>query len=180
MSLEVALLHHPVVNRKGETIAATVDEYDVFDLSRLSLVYGVRRAWIVTPVGSQRALAERLIAHGQSPQREAEGRPRFEATHWAPSLAAALEQSAAELGRAPRTVATSARPPERAPLRFASLREAVARGEPHMLLVGKAWGLAPQVLQEADERLQPIRGPTGFDHLPVRAALAILLDRLLG
>ena len=38
---------------------------------------------------------------------------------------------------------------------------------------------ATQVLEEADARLEPIRGPTGFDHLPVRGALAILLDRLL-
>jgi len=50
---------------------------------------------------------------------------------------------------------------------------------PHVLLFGTGWGLAPAVLQEADAVLRPIRGRDAYNHLSVRCAAAILLDRLL-
>ena len=49
-----------------------------------------------------------------------------------------------------------------------------------LLLLGTAWGLAPEVLAMADGVLPPIRGVSGFNHLSVRSAAAILFDRLLG
>ncbi len=179
-TLDLTLVHHPVVNRKGETISSTVDEFDVFDACRLSLIYPVRHLWIVTPVPSQRALVERLLAHGRDPARQREGRPRFEAVSGVASIDDALDEAEAGTGRRPQTVATSASPPSTRPaLTFADTRARLGAGDPLMLLVGKAWGLAPEVFSEADEQLEPLRGGTGFDHYPVRGALAVLLDRLL-
>jgi hypothetical protein len=40
--------------------------------------------------------------------------------------------------------------------------------------------LHPQVIDEADFILEPIDGPTDWNHLPVRSAVAIYLDRLFG
>ena len=48
------------------------------------------------------------------------------------------------------------------------------------LLLGTAWGLAPEILAGADGVLPPINGVTGFNHLSVRSAAAIFFDRLLG
>ncbi|MEM6993849.1 MAG: RNA methyltransferase [Myxococcota bacterium] len=178
--LDLALVHHPVVNRKGELIASTVDEMDVFDACRLSLIYPVRFLWLVTPVPAQRALVDRLLVHGRDPARTSEGRPRFEAVAGVASLDDAVDEAEAALGRRPTTVATSAQPPTTRPaLRFDDARARMDAGEPMMLLVGKAWGLAPSVLREADAQLEPLRGGTGFDHFPVRGAIAVLLDRLL-
>lgn len=178
--LDLALVHHPVLNRKGETIASTVDEMDVFDACRLSLVYPVRYLWLVTPVPAQRALVDRLLAHGRSPTRLQEGRPRFEAVAGVASLQDAIDDAESAMGCRPTTVATSAQPPtSRLALTFDRARERLHGGESMMLLVGKAWGLAPEVLGDADEWLEPIRGGMGFDHFPVRGAIAVLLDRLL-
>ncbi|MFT7624968.1 MAG: hypothetical protein ACI9WU_004159, partial [Myxococcota bacterium] len=63
---------------------------------------------------------------------------------------------------------------------FSDLRGRIEQGTHVVLLIGKAWGLAERVLDRADHCLQPISGGTGFDHLPVRGAVAITLDRLLG
>jgi hypothetical protein len=80
----------------------------------------------------------------------------------------------------PRLVMTSARPGfERAT--FAEIRRDLAeRPDPHLLVLGTGWGLAPEVTARADVFLEPIRGIADYNHLSVRSAAAIILDRLRG
>jgi hypothetical protein len=40
--------------------------------------------------------------------------------------------------------------------------------------------LEKNLVQNADHALLPIEGVNGFNHLPVRGAISIILDRLLG
>ncbi len=50
-----------------------------------------------------------------------------------------------------------------------------------LLIFGTGWGLAPAVVAEADALLEPIRSAVGdYNHLSVRSACAIALDRLCG
>lgn len=176
--VDLALVHHPVRNKIGEEISAQIDEFDFFDACRLSLAYPVRRLWIVNPIESQRALAERLITWGRDPSRDDEQRGVFDRTVWVPSLAVALEE-AELLGPRPRTVATTAVRCVDA-LSFEQLRTQIREDErPTMLLFGKGWGLAPSVIEGADMRVEPIDAGTGYNHLSVRAAMAIVVDRLL-
>jgi tRNA (guanine37-N1)-methyltransferase len=51
---------------------------------------------------------------------------------------------------------------------------------PVLLLLGTGHGLAPEALERADARLMPVRWIGGYNHLSVRAAAAILADRILG
>ncbi|WP_291441113.1 RNA methyltransferase, partial [Desulfovibrio sp.] len=50
---------------------------------------------------------------------------------------------------------------------------------PVMLCLGTARGLAPEVLEQCDGLLRPVRF-LGYNHLSVRSAAAILADRILG
>jgi tRNA (guanine37-N1)-methyltransferase len=50
---------------------------------------------------------------------------------------------------------------------------------PVLLLFGTGYGLTEDILLAADATLQPITGRGDFNHLPVRAAIAIYLDRIL-
>jgi hypothetical protein len=179
VQLSVALVHHPVIDRRGDEITSTVDHFDVMDGSRLSLTYPVRRLWVVNPVPAQRALVERLIRHGTREAERDEARGAFSKTAWAPDLDAVIEAHERELGRRPTVVATSARASAR-DVELAAVRDRLHGGEPMLLLVGKAWGLAPRLLDAADLRLRPIDAGTGYNHLSVRSAMAILIDRLLG
>jgi len=82
-------------------------------------------------------------------------------------------------------VATSARKvPGVAPVEFAALRRDLAADPAPVLLVfGTGWGLMAEVLEAADVLLPPLSGPAGpggFNHLSVRSAVSIVLDRLLG
>ena len=44
---------------------------------------------------------------------------------------------------------------------------------PYLILFGTGWGLTSEILE-------PIRGKTKYNHLCVRSAVSIILDRLLG
>lgn len=173
-TLRVALVHHPVLNRNGEEIASVVDEFDVFDGGRLALTYGIPTLYVVNPVPAQRDKAQRIIAHGQSDTRDPQ-RGRMDALVWC----ASLEDAIADASRPDRpwVIATSAVAREPAAT-VDDVREAVACGRDVLLVIGKAWGLAPQVLESCDRQLQPIDAGTGFNHLSVRSAMAILIDRL--
>ncbi len=177
--LTVALLHQPVINRRGEEITSTVDHFDVMDGSRLSLAYPLWRLYVVNRIPAQRALVERLIHHGNTAADRDEARGQFAKTLWAPDLDAVLAEHEDELGVRPTVVATSARP-SASDIDLPIVRSRLHDDEPMLLLIGKAWGLAPRVLEQADLRLAPIDAGTGYNHLSVRSAMAILIDRLLG
>ena len=51
---------------------------------------------------------------------------------------------------------------------------------PYLLTFGTGFGLADEIMGQMDYILDPIWGPTAFNHLSVRSAAAIILDRLLG
>ena len=50
----------------------------------------------------------------------------------------------------------------------------------YLLLFGTGWGMTNEVMNKADLILEPIRGKAEYNHLSVRAAVAIILDRLFG
>ena len=80
----------------------------------------------------------------------------------------------------PTIIATSAR---RATGRasFAQMRDMLHREtRPCLILFGTGWGLTEAILSQSDYVLEPIEGRGGYNHLSVRSAAAIVLDRLLG
>lgn len=177
----MALSHFPVVNKNGETIAAAVTNLDLHDIARLSRTYGVRAFYVITPLKDQKVLIERLVAHwvsgagaGYNPKR----REALELIRIRDSIAAAIDDIGVRERQPVKTVATCARAAG-ARLTFAGLRERLGSGRPHLLIFGTAWGLAQEVLEAADDVLEPVKGPTDYNHLSVRTAAAIILDRLM-
>jgi hypothetical protein len=53
-------------------------------------------------------------------------------------------------------------------------------GGNYLLLFGTGWGITDDVFSRADLFLEPIEGPTAYNHLSVRSAVSISLDRLFG
>jgi tRNA (guanine37-N1)-methyltransferase len=178
----MALVHYPVVNRDGETIASAVTNLDLHDLARIGCTYGVQRCYIVTPLVDQQTLVRRIVDHwtrGFGAARNPDRRQAMETLRIVADLDEAVAAVTARDGRKPLRVATSARQDDRR-LNMAKLREAVADGRPCLMVFGTAWGLADALLDVVDAVLEPIRGAGAYNHLPVRAAAAILLDRLAG
>ncbi len=75
--------------------------------------------------------------------------------------------------------ATCARPMQNT-VGYSAVRSRLFNGEPMLLLFGTAWGLAPEVMETVDGTLPPLQGDSDYNHLSVRSAVSIVLDRLLG
>lgn len=183
MTLYVALVHYPVVNRRGDLIASAITNLDLHDLARTSCTYGVPVCYIVTPLTDQRALAQTLIRHWTEgvgkvihPDREKALR-RLQVVE---SIQDAREAIAAQHGVQPLLWATSAKGSPDALSHGAARRVLQASERPCLLLLGTAWGLADSVMETVDGVLQPLYGTNGYNHLSVRCAGAILIDRLMG
>jgi hypothetical protein len=183
-SLYLALLHHPVKNRNGETIASAVTNLDLHDLSRLAKTYGVSAVYVVTPLTDQQALAGKIISHwqhGLGASYNPERRKALSLLRVRTELSEVrAEIEGLEPGRPVRTIATGAGGNPRAVSFSAARRRLWSEPSAFLLLFGTAWGLADELIAGADAVLAPIRGNTGYNHLPVRAAAAIILDRLWG
>jgi hypothetical protein len=89
----------------------------------------------------------------------------------------------AQHGQAPWVVATSADParfPAAARVTPAGLTSALAAapGQPALVLFGTGWGLVDDALPAVTHLLPPIESRTGWNHLSVRSAAAIVLAEL--
>jgi len=184
-ALHLALVHGPVVNKRGEPITTAVTGLNVHDIARTAATYGLRGYHLVTPLLPQQRLVERIAAHWREGHGAAYNPTRktaLDLLRVTATLEAAMADVAAREGQTPRLVATSARPQAGvAAVRYGELRRLLA-GDPRpvLLIFGTGWGLTPEALGRVDGLLPPIQGPGDYNHLPVRAAVAVVLDRLVG
>jgi hypothetical protein len=183
--VSLALVHHPVLDRGGATVTTAITNLDLHDMSRSARSYGLADMFVVHPVAAQRLLAERIQEHwvaGSGRRRIPDRALALELLRMVPALEDAF--AACGGGRAGVEVWTTAASTRGgAVTTYAEARERMARRDKPVLLVfGTGWGLAPAIVADADVRLEPIRAraETGYNHLSVRAACAITLDRLLG
>ena len=181
--LYLALLHFPVYDKNGQVVTTAVTNMDIHDIARVGRTYGLRRFYVVTPVQALRELAARIIAHWETGYGATYNRTRKEALEIV-ALTEDLERTIVDVehnaGTAPLLLATSART-RRPTLTYPALRRMLREGErPLLLLFGTGWGLTEEVIGRADHRLPAITGMGTYNHLSVRAAAAIILDRICG
>jgi hypothetical protein len=178
----IALVHYPVLDGQGTHVTTAVTNLDVHDLARSARTYGCSDYFVTHPIAAQRELVERIREHwtdGSSGKRIPDRREALTVLRIVESLDAAIEALG---GRGEVELWVTAARRLGPTLSFADARARV-EGEGKTLLVvfGTGWGLAPQVFQSADALLEPIVPVRGeYNHLSVRAACAIALDRLLG
>lgn len=176
-----ALVHHPVLDRERRVVTTAITNLDLHDIARSARCYGLSDLFVAHPIAAQRELAERVRRHwttGSGARRIPDRKPALQLVRVTSSLDEALElMGGAEIW----TTSASARAD--APLGHDAARAAIqGEGRPVLLVFGTGWGLADEVLHRATEHLAPIESPSesGYNHISVRAAAAILFDRLLG
>ena len=180
--LDVALIHYPVVNRKDEIIGSAVTNLDLHDIARACRTFGVGTYWVVTPYVRQQELASQIIGHWTEGYGGSVNPDRAGALSLA-RICSDLDEVIASMserdGRLPMVVATSAAGREKG-ITYVELQHKLVQGTPILLLFGTAWGLAPEIMERVDVTLPSIAGLGEFNHLSVRSAASIILDRLLG
>jgi hypothetical protein len=181
-SLNIALVHHPVMNKRREVIGSAVTNLDIHDIARAAKTYGVENYYITTPYQDQQQLVRELLTHWQTGHGATYNPARKEAlsiVQLADSLEEVISCLTEKYGKRPLIVATSAIFRENT-ISYTQLSERIIDNEPVLLLFGTAHGLAPEILQLTNATLPPIKGGTHYNHLSVRSAASIIIDRLLG
>jgi hypothetical protein len=181
--LYVALIHHPVYDKNRDVVTTSLTNIDVHDIARSCRTFGVRGFYVVTPVDALRGLARKITRHwqdGVGRQYNPNRKQALDLVRLERSLEGVEIDIEVETGKLPCLIATSAKQAPRA-VGFEAMREELYRGSgPYLLLLGTGWGLTDEIADRAAFRLAPICGPGDYNHLSVRAAAGILLDRLHG
>ncbi len=182
LNFYLALIHYPVYNKEGRVVVSSITNLDIHDLSRLVKTYNGRAFYMVTPLEAQKAMIERICAHWRSGFGAVYNPNRGEALELvrvALSLEDLKEEIFKETGKEPLLVATSAREWDGRFISYRHLGEKILEGEePVVILLGTGWGLAQKVIRGCHYLLKPIKGMGRYNHLSVRCAAAIVLDRL--
>ncbi len=185
MKLYLGLVHYPVLNRNREVIASAITSIDLHDMARLSRTYDVSKCFIITPLQDQKELAMRLMKHWSEGIASITHPTRAEAIRTlslVDSIEEAIEKIESAEKQKPQCWVTSARKRiSEKTITFSQAREILfSSPEPILILFGTAWGLHESVFERADKILEPIRAKSSYNHLSVRCASAIILDRLIG
>ena len=179
----LALMHYPVVDKVGHQITSAITSLDLHDFSRLARTYGLGGVFAQTNLPQQIELMQRLLAHWLKGGGAAYNPNRCEALgilEFVESFEAMIDKVRDQWGTEPLVTATSARHVEKS-VEYAEARRLIEESErPVIVLFGTAWGLAPQVFERCDWVIKPIGSPSGYNHLSVRSAASITVDRLFG
>ena len=179
----LALLHYPVYDRNHQVVTTAVTNMDIHDIARSARTYGVSGFYIVTPVKALQKLAMKIIDHwesGYGSQYNVTRKQALELARIVNTLDDAIIDIERETGVKPAVVVTSARRTSNR-TSFAALRDMLKRDVcPFLILFGTGWGLTETIFSQSDYVLEAIAGDSDYNHLSVRSAAAIVLDRLLG
>lgn len=188
-NLSFCLVHYPVSLGPKKIGASSLTNLDIHDIARISRSYAMGSFYPVTPLRDQLRVLEEILRHwtrGPGGTGNADRAQALGLVQPATSLEEAVAHMTAQHGTRPRLVASSAvwpakgkaSQPGRMPMTPRDVRRWCDQG-PVMLCLGTAQGLAPEVLEQCEGTLRPVRF-LGYNHLSVRSAAAILADRILG
>lgn len=175
----VALLHYPMKDKEKENVATSITNMDLHDISRSCTTYDVKNYYVVTPLEAQREIASRVIKHwleGFGATYNVNRKQAFGGTLLMEGLLDVVADIEKKEGERPVVVATTARD-SRANIGFQEVSE-LSEEKPILIIFGTGWGFTEDVFKMSDRVLKPIEGAGNFNHLSVRSAVAIILDRI--
>ena len=183
VNIDLALIHYPVINKNQEIIGSAVTNLDLHDISRAARTYGVDSLNVVTPYSDQQSLFRELLDHwliGRGAEYNSKRGEALSLVHIYDDLDQVLAKVTEKRQQKPIVLATCAQEKHASVWSYRSVRQKIAEGQGFLILFGTAWGLAQEVIEAGDGILPPIAGSGSYNHLSVRSAAAIVLDRLLG
>lgn len=172
----MALVHYPVRNKTGRTVATSVTNLDIHDISRSCATYGVKRFYVVTPLQEQRKVVRETMDYwvrGPGVKWNRDRKTALSRVEVVQNIAEIID----DLGVV-ETIATSARHYPGS-VSFENFSLSMEKNEVNrLLLLGTGWGLSRSLVKSCDHVLEPVTGKGRYNHLSVRSAAAIMLDRL--
>jgi len=179
----IALMHYPMYNKRMDIVTTSITNLDLHDIARAARTYDVDRFYVVHPSASQQKLIGDILAYWQEGYGCLYNSDRKEAFSLLKlmenfdEVVKAIEQ---ETGQKVCTVATDARLYPNT-ISYSRLKaEIFDKDRVYLLLFGTGWGMAQELMDRCDYILEPVSGASDYNHLSVRSAVSIIMDRLLG
>ncbi|MCK4265478.1 tRNA (guanosine(37)-N1)-methyltransferase TrmD [Candidatus Babeliales bacterium] len=183
----VALMHTEIIVKdRGEFRVgdSSITSLDIHDIARSSATYGIENFFLVSRLKDQHAIATEFLSFWLSPEGQKYNPNRYDAVKRVEktfSLDETIEFIKQKEGKDPILVATSAQ-------EYKDIREIDYHSQgflwreerPVLLVFGTGQGLSDTVLNRCHYLLMPVVGLEDFNHLSVRSAVGIILDRWLG
>ncbi|SMC88112.1 hypothetical protein SAMN02746065_11397 [Desulfocicer vacuolatum DSM 3385] len=179
-NLYLALIHYPVSNKKGNTIASALTTIDMHDIARAAITFGVRGFYVVTPLMDQQVLAHEVIAHwteGMGGVLNPFRKQALELIRVVSTFEDAVEEIKNERRAQVVTIATTAASHENA-VTIKQMAHRLESDASHVIAFGTAWGMSLEFIENCDFVMEPVQGINGYNHLSVRSAVSIILDRI--
>lgn len=181
----VVLMHSQIlIGDDAQEGTSSVTSIDLHDIARSSMTYGVKQVGIVTPLEDQQVIVKTILDFWQKGSGIEYNKSRSQAVKNVriyPELEAMVAAIKESEGVDPLVVATSARSVEHAhKILFGAQSMVWSQKRPILFVFGTGKGLTPACIARCDYVLPPVEGLTDYNHLSVRSAVAIVLDRWLG
>lgn len=181
----VALMHSDVlVGDERKPGVTSVTSLDIHDIARSAKTYGVQDYFIVTPLLDQQKIVSKLLNFwnkGVGVEYNQCRHTAIQLVNLIGSFDEVVEKIEKKEGKKPLVIATSAQVTQaQQVISYYDQKKVWEHDRPVLLIFGTGQGLSPEMVQRCDYLLLPIHGFVGFNHLSVRSAVAIILDRWLG
>jgi len=184
-NLYVALIHYPVMNKKKAPIGSALTTIDMHDIARASMTFGVKGFYVVTPYEDQAVLANQVIEHwtkGAGGVVNPDRKKALELIQVTETFEQAVDlikvKAGVPAGEQVVTIATTAKETAKS-IAITKIRQKLKDNAPHVICFGTAWGLTEAFIEDCDLTLDPIYGSAEYNHLSVRSAASIYLDRII-
>lgn len=179
----IALLHYPMYNKRMDVVTTSITNLDIHDIARAARSYETEGFYIIHPSGSQQKLIRDILAYwqeGYGGTYNADRKEAFSILHPATSLEEVIKSIEEQTGGKVHTIATDARTYPNS-ISYRELKTKIFDDdEVYLLLFGTGWGMEQSLMNSCDYILEPIAPDSDYNHLSVRSAVSIILDRLLG
>jgi hypothetical protein len=179
-SVYLGLVHYPVLNKHNEIVQTSVTNLDIHDIARSASTFGLAGYFIITPDVSQQEYINKVIGFWQTETGQSYNPDRSRALSIitiTDSIASSIAMITTQEGMQPIVITTTARKMN-TQISGLEVSNLCRENQPVLLLFGTGHGLTDSVHSEADYILQPIEGMGDYNHLSVRSAVAIVLDRI--
>ncbi|HOE90682.1 MAG TPA: RNA methyltransferase [Candidatus Cloacimonadota bacterium] len=180
-NIYLGLVHYPVTNREGLTVVTSITNLDIHDIARSCITFGVKNYFVIQPNKRQKEIFDRLINFWKTDIAKFYNKDRVEALsliQFENTIDDTIQNIKYQDGCDPLIITTTAAIMDKQ-ISFADFQRVIQNEKkPVLILFGTGNGLSPEVHQKADYILQPIEGKNNYNHLSVRSAAAIVLDRI--
>ncbi len=182
-NLYIGLVHYPIMNKHKDVITTAITNYDIHDIARASITYDVSKYFVIHNIPAQRELAATIMEHWKSgfgstynPDRK----DAFTEVELVNSIRKAVDLVTEAEGVRPIIATTDARTYDNT-ITYSAMRKHLENdSRPVLVLFGTGYGMTKETMEESDCILEPIYGHGEYNHLSVRSAVSIILDRLRG